>query len=225
MEKGRSSLFTDAIRYASEDFGVNFVPSSDNFILEYQKNDETIVTSNKNVVKAVLKRNRIESLIQNSTTSTWQGVMFGAQYNDSDLVPDSCFTWLSAWKDAPVKVVNDFHSIYLQIVSTLTFHKYRGQPNISTTLWRLCKKGEETVRHLLSNCEKFAETSDKRRHDRVLQFIIFKFLHKNDLIENVPPWYTNICIKPHYSSTDLDIYWDIPEYSGYESEQEQNHRP
>ena len=225
MEKGRSSLFTDAIRYASEDFSVSLIPSSDNFILEYEKNDETVVTSNKNVVKSVLKRNAIGSLIQNITATTWQGVMFEARYNDSELVPDSCFAWLSAWKDAPVKVINDFHSIYLQIVPTLTFHKYRGQPNIITTMCRLCKKGEESVKHLLSNCEKFANTAYKRRHDRVLQLIMFKFLHKNELIEKVPPWYTNVCIKPHYSNAGLDVFWDIPEYSGYENEQEQNHGP
>ncbi len=224
-EKGRSSLLTDAVLYAEEDFDVHFIPSNNNFTLEYEKKDEMVLTANKEIVKSVLKANAARRLIQKVSASTWQGVILKARYSDPDLISDSCFNWLSNWKDAPMKVINDFQSIYLQTVPTLTFQKYRGQPNINSTLCRLCKNGEESVKHLLSNCGKFAKTLYKRRHDRVLQFIMLKFLHKNNLIEKFPPWYTNMCIKPHYTNDSLDVYWDIPEYSGYDNVQEQEQGP
>ena len=84
----------------------------------------------------------------------------------------------------------------------------------------MCGKGEESVKHLLSNCEKFANNIYKRRHDRVLQYIVMKFLHKNSMISECPPWFTKICIKPRYAKDDIEVLWDIPEYSGYDNELE-----
>ena len=49
---------------------------------------------------------------------------------------------------------------------------------------------------------------------------MFKFLHKNGLIAELPPWFTKICIKPRYENDELEVYWDIPEYSGYDKDNE-----
>ena len=76
------------------------------------------------------------------------------------------------------------------------------------------------MKHLLSNCEKFVAGAYKRRHDRVLQLIMFKFLEKNNMITYLPPWYTKICIKSLYKNDNLEVYWDIPEYSGYNTDLE-----
>ena len=46
----------------------------------------------------------------------------------------------------------------------------------------------------------------------------FKLLHKHKLIDNVPPWYTKITIKPKYQNDQIEVFWDIPEYTGYEQE-------
>ena len=40
------------------------------------------------------------------------------------------------------------------------------------------------------------------------------------MITDVPPWYTKISIKPLYQNDELDVYWDIPEYSGYDNDLE-----
>ena len=141
---------------------------------------------------------------------------FKVRNDDPDIDLNQCFAWLSSWKEAPVEVINDFHSIYLQTVPTLTFKKFRGNATITSTTCRMCGKMEESVKHLLSNCEKFANHAYKRRHDRVLQYIVMKFLHKNNMIAEFPPWYTKICIKPHYENDDIEVFWDIPEYSGYD---------
>ena len=63
-------------------------------------------------------------------------------------------------------------------------------------------------------------TDYKRRHDRVLQHIVFKFLKKHSLVVSTPPWYTKVVIKPHYENNDVIVYWDIPEYTGHENEEE-----
>ena len=147
--------------------------------------------------------------------STWQGVIINIRKNDPDINFDECFAWLSKWKDAPVNVINDFQSIYLQTVPTLTFKKYRGGGNITSTVCRLCSQGQESVKHLLSNCTKFVAHAFKRRHDRVLQYIMFKYLHKMNMITDFPPWFSKISIKPHYETEEIEVYWDIPEYSGY----------
>ena len=54
----------------------------------------------------------------------------------------------------------------------------------------------------------------------MLQCIMLKFLHKKGMIAELPPWYTSICIKPWYGNDEVEVYWDIPEYSGYDEEGE-----
>ena len=93
---------------------------------------------------------------------TWQGVIFKIRNNDPDITLSECFSWLTKWKNTPVEVINDFQSIYLQIVPTLTFRKYRGEGNIASTVCRLCFNGNENVKHLLSNCNKFVAHAYKR---------------------------------------------------------------
>ena len=218
MEKGKSSILADAVKYAKEDFSVTFEPLEDNFVVHYQKDGETVSTSKKETVKTILKNNATEKLIKELAAATWQGVNFKTRMDDTEVDLNQCFAWLSRWKDAPVQVINDFHSIYLQTVPTLTFKKFRGDTTITSTTCRLCGKMEESVKHLLSNCERYVNHAYKRRHDRVLQCIMFRFLQKNKMIADLPPWFTKICIKPHYENDDLEVFWDIPEYSGYDNE-------
>ena len=220
MERVRSSILTDAIRYASEDFGVTFEPLENDFVVHYEKDGKKESTSKKDVVKEVLKKNATKQLNDQLTSATWQGVIFKTRNDDIDINMNQCFAWLSSWKEAPVEIINNFQSIYLQTVPTLTFMKNRGHSEITSTTCRMCGQGEESVKHLLSNCGKFVNHAYKRRHDRVLQYIMLKFLHKNAMITSFPPWFTKICIKPRYVKDDIEVLWDIPEYSGYDTELE-----
>ena len=173
-------------------------------------------TTNKNVVKYLLKSNATSKLVKTLCSSTWQGVILNTRNKDPDVNLNECFAWMTKWKDAPVEVINDFQSIFLQIVPTLTFLKFRSEPGITSTICRLCSEGTENVKHLLSNCSKFVKKAYKRRHDRVFQYIMFKCLHKINMISTFPAWYTKICIKPLYESEEIEVFWDIPEYSGME---------
>ena len=62
-----------------------------------------------------------------------------------------------------------------------------------------------------------------KRHDKSLQLILFKYLFNKGYINKCPPWYSNINIKPIYENKEATITWDIPEYSGYELDE--NIRP
>ena len=76
------------------------------------------------------------------------------------------------------------------------------------------------MKHLLSNCDVLAKVDYIRRHNRSLQCILFPLLKANNLIDECPPWYSNIIIKPRYENDDVIVLWEIPEYTGYENEEE-----
>ena len=159
--------------------------------------------------------------------STWQGNLLKERWNDVELNLSECFMWNHKWKTCPVEVINDLHSIYLQIVPTKTFKKFRGDYSIQSINCRMCNTNEvESIRHLLSSCQTFAKTLYKRRHDKVLQHIVFNYLVKKRIIEKCPPWYSKVEIKKHYKSEDTEVFWDIPEYSGnVEDDEEKALRP
>ena len=136
------------------------------------------------------------------------------------LLINNAFTWLTKWKDTPVDIINEIQSIHLQTTPTLTFQKFRYAKNIISTNCRMCSSGNESVKHLLNNCQYFLHNTYKRRHDRALQWILFHFLVKNNLSESCPAWYSKINIKPYYGNEDIKLYWDIPEYNGQEDEDE-----
>ena len=67
--------------------------------------------------------NDFDATEKDISNSTWQGLLLKERMNDKNLK----FTWLTKWKECPVDVINDIQSIYLQIVPTLTFKKFRGE--------------------------------------------------------------------------------------------------
>ena len=45
------------------------------------------------------------------------------------------------------------------------------------------------------------------------------------LIEKVPCWYANDEVKPHYSKDNVDFWWNVPEYTGRDTESIHPPRP
>ena len=148
--------------------------------------------------------------------ATWQGILLQLREKDPELMKNMCFSWLIKWKDCSTRLINNLQSIYLQTVPTLTFTNYRNGVGGSSDVCRLCKNGQESIKHLLSNCGKFVNTAYVRRHDKALQCIMFHYLHMKSLINKCPPWYSDIIIKPMYENENVTFTWNIPEYSGYE---------
>jgi hypothetical protein len=217
-QKNRSSLIKDAIKFAQEDFDAQLEVQDNTFTFSFKKDDTTEVTTNKAAVSRYLKSKSVDNALEKIMNATWQGVIMKQRYGDEELQMNECFSWLHRWKDCPVEVINDLHSIQLQTVPTLAFLKHRGSAEIIDTSCRLCHGGVESVKHLLSNCGQFAKTLYIRRHNRVLRYILFKFLYKFKLIETCHPWYSEVDIKPSYENEDILLLWDIPEYSGRDDE-------
>ena len=152
---------------------------------------------------------------ENLCNATWQGRIMKQRLNDKELMLQDCFMWCNKWKDCPVEVINDVMSIYLQVVPTLTFKKFRGQPEIITTECRLCKTEPESVSHLLSHYRHFVKTLYIRRHNKALQYNLFHVLVMFKLVDKCIPWFSNVIIKPQYENDDINLLWDIPEYTGF----------
>ena len=108
----------------------------------------------------------------------------------------------------------------LQTVPTLCFEKYRSKPNLENTTCRLCQKGVENIQHLLNSCEHFLKSLYFKRHDKILRYIYFNILTKYGVKSTCPPWYSHEKVKPLYENDKICLYWDIPEYLGYDDEVE-----
>ena len=220
IRKEKSSVYKDAIAFAEHDFDSELMMLEDNFIFKYRKEEEELTTQDVECVKRILKEVNLKKLKKESEVASWQGVMLRNREGDDELIREECFSWLSKWKDCPTKMINNLHSIYLQTVPTLSFQNYRMPTGNNNSTCRLCKEGNETVKHILSNCKYFLNTAYIRRHDKTLQHILFKFLTKKQFISRCPPWYSNVNIKPIYDNDEATITWDIPEYTGYESNED-----
>ena len=66
----------------------------------------------------------------------------------------------------------------------------------------------------MSNYGELAKNVYTDRHGTALKCLLFHFLAKFDIIEEVPPWKSPVKTKPLYENEDVATSWDIPEYSG-----------
>ena len=222
-EKRRKSFINDAILYAKNDFDSELNINQNEFTFKFKKDENMETTSDYYVVANYLKEKQASNFEESLIRSTWQGLLIKERLSDPNINTKECFMWNCKWKTCPIEVVNDIQSIYLQTIPTLAFQKYRGGENITSTNCRICKKDEiESIKHILSHCEAFLNTFYKRRHDRVLQHILYNYLFKQKLLEKCPPWFSKIEIKSKYENDDILLLWDIPEYSGREENEEVN---
>ena len=184
MKKKRKLIVNDAIRYSEDEFDAKFEVKNDVVNFEYKKDDEMIITSDYGIASKYIKEKQVKINEENMIKSKWQGLLLKERLDDKNISMKECFRWNFKWKTCPVEVINDIHSIYLQVVPTLAFKKFRGENTIQSTNCRLCKTNEvESIRHLLSHCQTFLSTLYKRRHDKVLQHILFNFLVKQKVLD------------------------------------------
>ena len=219
MEKNRSSVIGDAVRYCDEDFNMELIPDDDGFTLKYEKDGKSESTSEATKASKLLKDAVETNTLAELDKLTWQGATMKHRKADEKLVSSECFAWARDWKNCPVEIINDIQAIYLQVVPTRTFQKYRGQ-DISNTTCRMCNAGIENVQHLLSSCEYFLKFYYTRKHNNVLKYIYFNVLKKYGLVTECPPWYSKCEIKAKYENDQICLLWDIPEYMGYDDEEE-----
>ena len=109
-----------------------------------------------------------------------------------------------------------------QTLGTKCYKKHCGpggsNENVTDTICRLCKDGQESVMHLLSHCSQLAKKVYIQRHNNVLKCFFFEMLRKLVLIETAPQWFSLAEVKPQYENEKYTVNWDIPEYSGRDGE-------
>ena len=89
---------------------------------------------------------------------------------------------------------------------------------MNDTICRLCKQGQGSVKHLISNCGILVKNVYTKRHNDALKCFFFELLNKLGFLDSVPPWFSNIDVKPEYKFDEYLVQWNVPEYSGRDNE-------
>ena len=88
------------------------------------------------------------------------------------------------------------------------------------TKCRLCLNGEESVKHIMSNCGELAKKVYIDRHYSAVKCFFLAMLVKCGFTSTSPFWYSADTIKPTYENKNYIINWNIPEYKGIDDERE-----
>ena len=178
-------------------------------------NDENFM----NKIKINLKSLYEMELINNILSSTWQGIIMKTRMEDEFII-SGYYSWLTNWKSCPTNTISEIMLLISQTLSTKCFLKYRLNDDQMDTKCRLCHVGQESVKHLLSNCGEFVKKLYLDRHDSALKCFFFPMLVKFGFMSKSPFWFSAEKVKPCYENENYIVYWDIPEYRGTDDENE-----
>jgi len=121
------------------------------------------------------------------------------------------YSWLNKWKGIPTTTERKIFEALEQLTSTKYRRKHVLNESIENDNCRLCHKKRETVRHILSNCDRLATGIYITRHNSALKVIywwlIFKHkLEKNNIKRN---WDDPEKPKPIMSNDKITIKWNV----------------
>ena len=213
------SLFKEAGRYCTEK---QLEMQCDEDTLSISSADENISTADEKFMdklKALLTNERIKTQFNNILSSNWQGVITKIRTED-EFIMSGYNRWLINWKSCPTTTVSAVMLLLYQTLSTKSFLKYRLNDDEMDTTCRLCNTGNESVKHLLSNCGELAKKVYIDRHNSALKCFFGQLLVKLGFSTKSNFWYTAENVKPCYENEQYRIYWDIPEYNGTDDENE-----
>ena len=218
LQSNSYSLFKEAMRYCEEK-GLDAECDDEELVIstgvdEVRSSEEKCNEKVKTILKTVNGKNNLQVVL----ACNWQGVILKSIIEDETRMKDS-FYWLSNWKTCPTSTISELMSLLYQTLNTLCY-KYHTIPAGTEydTTCRLCKKGQESVKHLLSNCSELAKHVYLQRHNNAIKCFFNFLLRKCGFINEIPPWFTSIDIKPQYENEQFLINSDVPEYSGRDGE-------
>ena len=165
-------------------------------------------------VKEVLKECVEEKLEREVRGLEWQGKLLIERKFYSQLCKNGSFSWLSKWKSCPSYTIAGAFEIYEQLLPTkLYFSKKTHTSSSGDVKCRLCGHAQESVPHILARCTALAQNKYLFRHDMALKVLFYETLRDQDLLEEVPPWYSPVMPKPVYKSEQVEAWWDVPVYA------------
>ena len=219
-ESNSYSIFKDAKRYADE-YGMQLELTEGRLKIN---GDEDLPEKGVQHISKILCKNVYTQKYNEVLASTWQGVNLKQRVEDED-VCDTYFRWMQRWQSCSTDVVNEFYLLFLQLLKTRCYVKFRTNEVIDDVSCRLCGSQQESVKHLVSNCETLAKSTYITRHDNALKCFVWPLLKAFGLIDKTPTWYANDKVKPHYTKGKIHFWWDIPEYTGRDDESKHPPRP
>ncbi|XP_067038840.1 uncharacterized protein [Acropora muricata] len=141
----------------------------------------------------------------------WQGKLLIERKSDSQLCKNGCFSWLSKWKSCPSYTIAGAFEIYEQLLPTKLYFSKKTHTSCSGDVnCRLCGHAQESVPHILAGCTALAQNKYLFRHNVALKVLFYEILRDQDLLEEVPPWYSPVMPKPVYKSEQVEAWWDVP---------------
>ena len=152
---------------------------------ENEQYNKSYETSHVKCMKNILPKVCNEGLKREIGSSTWQGVMFKTRWNDEHL-ETNCFSYLTSWKTCPVQLMSEVQGLHCQLLPTKSYPLIRSVSNDQYTVCHMCKRGQESVKHVLSNCESLAKCGFILLHDSAFKCIVFPILTQFKLIETLP---------------------------------------
>jgi len=135
------------------------------------------------------------------------------------------FDWLYFWRTCPTDIIQEFFLLFYQLLPTQVYKCTRSNEVIEDTRCRICYNGNESVKHLISNCSEFAKSLYVTRHDNALKCFVWPLLCKFALSSKCPSWFANDKVAPYYVRDNVHFWWNVPEYTGRDEESKQPPRP
>ena len=212
------SIFKEADKYCSEK-KLTFTSELQHASIVFPNNEELSTHDEQCNVKLAqkLKLNNNNLYLQSILSREWQGVIIKSMLEDESRVKES-FYWLSDWKFCPTSTISELMLLLYQTLNTKCYKKHLNTGEVTDTVCRLCKNGQESVKHLLSNCSDLVKKVYKVRHDNAFKCFFFEVLAKFELIEDAPQWISPEKVKPEYHNDHYVVSWDIPVYTGRDDE-------
>ena len=144
----------------------------------------------------------------------WQGKLHTSRWEDESLSKAGCFAWLKDWTLCPSNTVAGVIELYEQLLATRIYysHKVRARPATEVAC-RLCSRSAGTVQHILAGCPTLAQNKYLERHNNALKILFFEILKDANLLDKVPPWFSQVKPKPVYENDRFQANWDVPLYA------------
>jgi len=178
---------------------------------------ETGEMFNEKLLAKTIKSKRFQNNHSEVVNSTWQGVNLKQRIEDGN-VSKGYFNWLERWRSCPTNVIHEFFLLFYQLLPTRQYKLIRSKEEITDLHCRICHQGQESVKHLISNCSELAKRFYITRHDNALKCFIWPLLYQLKLITKCPPWYACDKVAPYYENENVRFWWNIPEYTGRDDE-------
>ena len=195
MEKGHSSLLTEAHKYV-EELEIRLSLRYPNPSITLARRPEVEVEGTK--IKELLKRAMIDKLQETIKAENWHGRLLTSRWKDEELSQDVCFAWMKDWSSAPTHTVAGMIELYEKLLPTKVYTTQKTKTTQGDVSCRLCGKEAETLPHILSGCSTLAQSKYLDRNNAALKILFFEKCKDLKLVEGVPPWYSPVKPKPVY---------------------------